>query len=225
MIIYGVSWRYHWCSGCKFSTLSRLRIGLQTVSLFAVSARTLPAQCETRDEISGSGVSLRSGKRAPTERGIKPWIEGLPETLPLIPQFEPLRFQVPPVYPSGAPLPSWWTINGARKRSNARCNLHRWPIMLKYAMLHWCNMLQYLSPQWYCKSCNIHYYWTHPRAWIQGTRTNCQCQLVSSQKQKTPSKGSKNVSYIAFNLVYIFSVVYAQSFATISCKCKRLSYL
>ena len=90
----------------------------------------------------------------------------------------------------------------------------RWPIMLKYAMLHWCNMLQYLSLQWYRNSFNIHYYWTHPRAWIQGTRTNCQCQLFSSQKQKTPSKGSKNVNCIAFNVVYIFSVVYAQSFAS-----------
>ena len=47
------------------NTLPRSRMDLQAVSLFAASARTLPAQCETQDEISVSAASLHSGKRAP----------------------------------------------------------------------------------------------------------------------------------------------------------------
>ena len=140
MIIYVVSWRYHWCSGCKCSTLPRPRIGLQTVSLFAVSARTLPAQCETRDEISGSGVSLRSGKRAPTERGIKPWIEGLPETLPLIPQFKPPGSKFPGLSKRG-PAPKW--MGHKRGKKEIKSELHQLTPMTHYAKVCYATLVQH----------------------------------------------------------------------------------
>ena len=115
-------------------TLPSSRIGLQTVSLFAVSARTFPAQCETRDEISGSAVSLRSNERAKiqhrnhTERGIKPQIESLPETPPI----KPLWFQVPLHVPKRRPAPK--LMDHKRGNDNEiKSELHRLTPMTQYA--------------------------------------------------------------------------------------------
>ena len=108
-----------------------------------------------QDEINRSAASLHSGKRAPkfqhrnhTERGIKPWIESLPET----PQFiQPLWFQVPPMF-QGEALK---LMDHKRGKDEIKSELHQLTPMT-HARLCYATLLQYVLLQCYRNSFNTH---------------------------------------------------------------------
>ena len=176
------------------NTLPRSRMDLQTVSLFAASARTLPAQCETQAKwIRKSGYPVAcAGINGPKfSIGTTTWDQATDrQSSRDSPNLNPSGSKFHFMFQSGAPLPSWWTINGARKRSKVSyTNLHRWPNMLKYAMLA-ATLVQHAPIPFVpvlsiatASTCTAN----EPIQVLKykAHDTNFQCQLVSSQKQNT----------------------------------------
>ena len=151
MIIYGVYWRYDWCSGWQwmhmlwkpFQVLASaykqshsLQFRLELCQLNVKHGMRSAYQPLACPGINGPKFSVGIAQNVGSSHGSK--------VCQRLPQFKPLRFQVPLHVPKRGPAPK--LMDHKRGPKEIKSELHQLTpmTMLKYAMLHWYNMLQYL---------------------------------------------------------------------------------